>query len=114
MLVLTRKVNQSVRVGEDIIVTVLRVKGNVIRLGIEAPRSVRVVRGELPALSEAELAARPQRQEIEFSLSDLDNSEGTFIAPLDVQEWQDDRSGGGPLSGFFPRSVTLAVGSVSV
>ncbi|WP_417739220.1 carbon storage regulator [Rosistilla oblonga] len=47
MLVLTRKAKQQIRLGDDIIVTVLQVKGNSIRLGIEAPRETRVVRGEL-------------------------------------------------------------------
>jgi carbon storage regulator CsrA len=47
MLVLTRKLDEAVRIGEDIKITVIRVKGNTVRLGIEAPRSVRVVRDEL-------------------------------------------------------------------
>jgi len=47
MLVLSRKLNQTIHIDERITVTVLRVKGNSVRLGIEAPREVRVVRGEL-------------------------------------------------------------------
>lgn len=50
MLVLTRKLNQQIQLGDNIKITVLRVKGNTIRLGIEAPRDVRVVRGELEPL----------------------------------------------------------------
>lgn len=52
MLVLTRKAKQQIRLGDDIIVTVLQVKGNSIRLGIEAPRETRVVRGELEFFTE--------------------------------------------------------------
>ena len=48
MLVLTRKLQEQIRVGDDITLTVLRVKGNSVRIGIEAPKDVRVVRGELP------------------------------------------------------------------
>ncbi|MEM7454830.1 MAG: carbon storage regulator [Planctomycetota bacterium] len=48
MLVLTRKQNQEIVIGDNIKVTVLKVKGNTVRLGIDAPRHVRVVRGELP------------------------------------------------------------------
>ena len=48
MLVLTRKTNQEIIIGENVKITVLKVKGNTVRLGIEAPREVRVVRGELP------------------------------------------------------------------
>lgn len=47
MLVLTRKMQEQIRIGENIVVTVLRVKGNAVRLGIEAPRQMKVVRGEL-------------------------------------------------------------------
>jgi len=47
MLVLTRKLNEQIQIGDDVTITVLRVKGNTIRLGIDAPRSTRVVRGEL-------------------------------------------------------------------
>lgn len=47
MLVLTRKLDESIRIGDDIKITILRIKGNTIRLGIEAPRDVRVVRSEL-------------------------------------------------------------------
>ena len=47
MLVLTRKANQQLLIGNDIVITVVKVRGNTIRLGIEAPRDVRVVRSEL-------------------------------------------------------------------
>ncbi len=50
MLVLTRKLDESIQIGDDIKITVLRIKGNTIRLGIEAPRDVRVVRSELTPL----------------------------------------------------------------
>jgi carbon storage regulator len=48
MLVLTRKLQQQIKIGEQITVTILRVKGNTVRVGITAPRDVRVIRGELP------------------------------------------------------------------
>ncbi|MEO8272126.1 MAG: carbon storage regulator [Aureliella sp.] len=47
MLVLSRKLNQTVHIGDNISVSVVRIKGNVIQLGIEAPRNVHVVRSEL-------------------------------------------------------------------
>ena len=47
MLVLTRRKNQSIVIGGDIVVTVLEVKGDQIRLGITAPRDVQVFREEL-------------------------------------------------------------------
>jgi len=48
MLVLSRKANQKIRLGERIVVTVVRVSGDRVRLGIEAPRDLRVLRDELP------------------------------------------------------------------
>lgn len=47
MLVLTRKATQQIQVGENIVITILQVKGNSVRVGIEAPRDIRVLRGEL-------------------------------------------------------------------
>ena len=48
MLVLTRKSQDSIRIGDHIKVTILRIKGNTVRIGVEAPEDVRIVRGELP------------------------------------------------------------------
>ena len=47
MLVLTRKGNQSIMIGDDIEVTVLAVVGEKVRIGIDAPRSVPVFRKEV-------------------------------------------------------------------
>ena len=47
MLVLSRKVEQSLNVGDDILVTVLAIEGDRVKLGIEAPRAVRVLRQEI-------------------------------------------------------------------
>jgi carbon storage regulator CsrA len=47
MLVLTRKYQEKIRIGNGITITVLRAKGKAVRLGIEAPADVPVIRGEL-------------------------------------------------------------------
>ena len=47
MLVLSRKKNQSIIIDGNISIEVLQIKGNTVRLGIKAPNSVRVLRGEL-------------------------------------------------------------------
>src|ERR1044072_1047314 len=47
MLVLTRKYQEKIRIGDNITITVLRTKGKAVRLGIEAPTDVPVIRGEL-------------------------------------------------------------------
>jgi carbon storage regulator len=49
MLVLSRKANQKVMLGDRIVVTVVRVSGDRVRLGIEAPQDLRVLREELTA-----------------------------------------------------------------
>jgi carbon storage regulator CsrA len=53
MLVLTRKSQQQIQIGQEITVTVLRIRGNTVRLGIEAPGLCRVMRVELLQKSEA-------------------------------------------------------------
>jgi carbon storage regulator len=47
MLVLGRKVDESVMIGDDIVVTVLAIEGDRLKIGIEAPPHVRILRQEL-------------------------------------------------------------------
>ena len=47
MLVLSRRKNERIRIGKDIVIVVNRIRGTVVSIGIEAPRETRVVRGEL-------------------------------------------------------------------
>ena len=47
MLILTRKEGESLRLGDDIVVTVVGVKGGAVRLGIDAPRDLAVHREEI-------------------------------------------------------------------
>jgi len=47
MLVLSRRVGESVVIGDDVTVSILEVRGDVVRVGISAPRSVAVHRAEL-------------------------------------------------------------------
>jgi carbon storage regulator CsrA len=64
MLVLTRKLQEQICVGNDITITILRIKGNSVRIGIEAPRGVRVIRGELPTFdSEGDFDGEPAETE---------------------------------------------------
>ena len=49
MLLLTRKLNEGILIGKDIVVTVVNIEKDKIRLGIEAPRDIRVIREELIA-----------------------------------------------------------------
>jgi carbon storage regulator len=47
MLILTRRVGETIMIGEDVKVTVLGVKGNQVRVGIDAPKEVAVHREEI-------------------------------------------------------------------
>jgi carbon storage regulator len=47
MLVLTRKLNQSIKIGDDVEITVIEVRGDQVRLGVTAPRDVSVHRKEV-------------------------------------------------------------------
>jgi carbon storage regulator len=62
MLVLSRKLNETIHIGNDIEVKVVKIRGNVVGLGIVAPKNVKVMRNELldspkkhPKLQAAEL-----------------------------------------------------------
>ncbi|MFM8578980.1 MAG: carbon storage regulator [Planctomycetaceae bacterium] len=58
MLVLSRKQSQRIRVGNSIVLTVVRVSGDKVRIGIEAPEGMRVIRDELPRLTDTTDDAR--------------------------------------------------------
>jgi carbon storage regulator len=47
MLILTRRVGETVMIGDDVTITILGVKGNQVRVGINAPKSVAVHRAEI-------------------------------------------------------------------
>jgi carbon storage regulator CsrA len=47
MLVLTRKQSETIQIGDEITITVLRMKGKSVRIGIKAPHDMNVIRGEL-------------------------------------------------------------------
>lgn len=66
MLVLTRKLGASITIDDNIHVTVLEVRGNQVRLGIEAPADVRVRRSELspdapPAVTPSDAVIAPKK-----------------------------------------------------
>jgi carbon storage regulator len=72
MLVLTRKSNQSIMIGDDIEVTVLSIMGEKVRIGIQAPRDVPVFRREVYLEIQQERGGgRQARQEVDRALDRL-------------------------------------------
>ncbi len=68
MLVLTRKPQQTITIGNDIKISVVKVRGNAIQLGIEAPKDVRIMRSEL-------LDREPQPENTDLKLIDDESNE---------------------------------------
>lgn len=70
MLVLSRKENERIRLGNEIVVTVVRVAGDKVRLGIQAPPHVLVLRDELETFPTSQFpAAAPVTMEITVPLT---------------------------------------------
>lgn len=96
MLVLTRKLQEKIRIGDQVTITVLRMKGKAVRLGIEAPLDVNVIRGELC-----------------FDLADDDNEEARSggvksAAARDTADLSSEATGHWPLTERDARDVSRA------
>jgi carbon storage regulator CsrA len=85
MLVLTRKLQEKIQIGDNITITILRTKGKSVRLGIEAPMEVPVIRGELS------FDAQPAEQPLHADLAAAPVS----IAPLGSRTPQSKRTATG-------------------
>lgn len=100
MLVLTRKSDEKILIGDDIVITVLRTKGKAVRLGIEAPSHMRVLRGEIAfdgAGSDRPSVAKEEPTQV--SHARISRSERAAILPALTGE-------GGPLAAFVSNSTT--------
>ena len=77
MLVLTRKSNQSIMIGDDIEVSVLAIMGEKVRIGIQAPRDIPVFRKEVYLeIQEEQKVGAPKgaREEVDAALRGLGDS----------------------------------------
>jgi carbon storage regulator len=75
MLVLTRKSNQSIMIGDEIEVSVLAIMGEKVRIGIEAPRKVPVFRKEVYIEIQQERATEAEREKVDQALTRLKANE---------------------------------------
>jgi carbon storage regulator len=73
MLVLTRKSNQSIMIGDDIEISVLSIMGEKVRIGIEAPRAVPVFRKEVYVEIQEDRGGGNQEGEVGEALERLKN-----------------------------------------
>ena len=71
MLVLTRKANQSIMIGDDVEVSVLAVMGEKVRIGIDAPRNVPVFRKEVYLEIRQEDSSDEARKQVDEALDRL-------------------------------------------
>jgi carbon storage regulator len=86
MLVLTRKSQETIRIGNDTTVSILKVKGRAVRIGIEAPGKVRVVRGELTALEQDENPGTAVSEKSDTQGSARGESESDIVTSFAPQE----------------------------
>ena len=75
MLILTRRVGETLMVGDDVTVTVLGVKGNQVRIGVNAPRDVSVHREEIYRRIQVEKSKK--LDELEKQQAAIDSTQGT-------------------------------------
>lgn len=98
MLVLSRKSNEKIQIGDNISITILQTKGNRVRIGIEAPPEMRVLRGELSAADELHIGDKRIRQNVDHNLkaesspNDDRQGESKQIADLLLFEQQEETS----------------------
>ena len=107
MLVLSRKLKQEILIGDNVKITVLKVKGNTVRLGIEAPREIHVVRGELPKFGDASTgseADQPSETNAEFTVV-FSNSDENQLPSVDVIPFEAGSQTGSP--GNTPNNQSL-------
>ncbi|MDA8227651.1 MAG: carbon storage regulator CsrA [Desulfitobacterium hafniense] len=75
MLALTRKVGERIVIGDNIVVTVVNIKGDNVRLTIEAPKEIKIYRGEIFDA----IVAENQQAAVPNDLSELDMLKGLQI-----------------------------------
>jgi len=81
MLVLTRRLNQSIKIGDDVEIIVIEVRGDQVRLGVSAPRNVSVHRKEVYLQIQQENQAASQSSAEAGSLDALTQAMQTLPKP---------------------------------
>jgi len=71
MLVLSRKLNEKIKLGEDIEITIVAISGDTVRIGINAPRDLKILRNEIYEEIQRENRDAVAGEEDGFSLKQL-------------------------------------------
>jgi carbon storage regulator len=69
MLVLSRKSQEKIQIGDNVTITIVRIQGSTVRVGIEAPQNVRVIRGEISP-NEPSVAIDTESSPLDGSIGD--------------------------------------------
>ncbi|QTQ11634.1 carbon storage regulator CsrA [Treponema parvum] len=67
MLILARKIDEKIKIGEDITLTIIEVRGDQVKIGVEAPKNIRVFRQEVfdAIQSENKAAVAPENESLD-------------------------------------------------
>ena len=112
MLVLTRKCQEKIQIGENITITIVRVKGQTVRVGIDAPRDLKVLRTELPPESPTDEASEtnPIRETCDAEQSPLAKKRNASRCDSTGNDCRASHRGPSqPLANYIPGTRMLAV-----
>ena len=90
MLVLSRKLNQEIILNGNIKISIQKIKGNVVRIGIEAPKEVKIKRGELASKDKETCPEVNVEEAVGFQLVPLSDVEVEHSGPLPVFDIETD------------------------
>jgi carbon storage regulator CsrA len=90
MLVLSRKKNESIIIGDNVRIEVLQVKGNTIRLGISAPQEVKVLRGELSPFEVPTTKSKSVDQKADSKILVAESGKGPMSLKIEIDSEGED------------------------